>query len=152
MVAAEVAAGPGIVQVPTGVDDEETRWYAFSERFVRYLTGTATPEPGRLIVVRVRKDHLGESMVGTIAPGSLCLVDRGPGARGPTQIEDGKVYLLRDLDDDGGAFVKRVYQRGAHLVLASDNEDAGPRLVNLRGRRIQDVVVGRVRWVGTTLE
>jgi len=104
------------------------------------------PAEGRLVLIRVDKGWLGESMLPIITPGSMLLVDRGYGGEGLTEIEDGRVYLLA-VDD--GLTVKRVYRGDNELVCCPDNrtEKHRPFTIPLRSARVQDVVKGRVIWV-----
>ncbi|HNX49226.1 MAG TPA: XRE family transcriptional regulator [Thermoanaerobaculaceae bacterium] len=117
----------------------------FTRYWLRKRLGVI-PRPGRLVLIRVDKGWLGESMLPTIAPGSMLLIDRGPGSEGPTAVEDGRVYLL-SFDD--GLTVKRVYRIDDHLVACPDNTtgEHRPFVIELKGKRLQDVVKGRVIWV-----
>lgn len=127
----------------------ERDWYVFRDGFLRHLIGKADPEPGRrLVVATVARGHKGESMLPTIRPGALVLVDRGPGGRGVVELEDGKVYLCRPRS--GGVTLKRVFRAGRRaLMLWADNPTHHPDPLELQaGERVQDFVLGRVRWVG----
>jgi len=136
-----VAAG-----IPQAVDQTEviTR-LPFTRYWVRKRLGTV-PREGRLVLIRVEEGWLGDSMLPTIVPGSMLLIDRGPRGEGLTEIKDNKVYLLATED---GLTVKRVHRVGEHLIATPDNhsEEHRPFVVELRGRRIQDIVKGRVIWV-----
>lgn len=88
-------------------------------------------------------------MLPTIRPGALVMVDRGPGCRGWTECEDGKIYLCRPAEE--GVTVKRVFRGGDHsraLVLWSDNPAFKPIVVDLKGKSLQSILLGRVRWIG----
>jgi len=131
-------------------EDETGRWFMFRSSYLRRHDKRG--EPGRLVCVRVT-DQIGqgESMVPTIRPGAMLLVDRGPGLEGVRELhsgDDGKIYLVQD--PDGGQMIKRVFHTGPrHLVLWSDNPVYKPMTVELdEDRRLQDVLKGRVRWVG----
>ena len=130
---------------PRVVSSEVITQLPFTRYWLRKRLGVI-PRAGRLVLIRVDKGWLGESMLPTIAPGSMLLVDRGPGGEGLTSIEDGRVYLLA-IDD--GLTVKRVYQVDHHLVACPDNTTADhrPFVVEMKGKRLQDVVKGRVIWV-----
>lgn len=129
-----------------------TTWYAFHRSWIHRQWGAqAVEDPERLVVVQVEKRALGESMLPTIRPGAILVIDRGAGGRGVTdlrEVRQGGIYLVR-IDD--GLTVKRVNVDGQALILSADNPDKRTfpsRHVPLRGTRVQDVLVGRVRWIG----
>lgn len=145
-VSEQVAAGEALYDE---AELQERDWYVFRDGFLRHLIGKADPEPGRrLVVVTVARGHKGESMLPTIRPGALVLVDRGAGGRGVSEIEDGKIYLCRP--DGSGVTLKRVFRAGRRaLMLWADNPTHAPQPVELEaGQRVQDFVLGRVRWIG----
>lgn len=117
----------------------------FTKHWVKNRIGTL-PREGRLVLIRVHKGWLGESMLPTITQGSTLLIDRGPSGEGLTSVEDGRVYLI---SWDDGLTVKRVHRAGEHLVCSPDNVTGKhrPFVVALKGRRLQEVVKGKVIWV-----
>lgn len=135
-----VAAGQ-----PRVVESQIITRLPFSRYWVRKRIG-AVPREGRLILVRVDEGLAGWSMIPTILPGNMLLVDRGPGGEGLQTVENGKIYLLQI---DGGLTVKRCYLAGEHLVATPDNRtpEHDPVVLELRGRRLQEIVKGRVIWV-----
>lgn len=145
-VSEQVAAGEAVYDE---AELSERDWYVFRDGFLRHLIGKSDPEPGRrLVVVTVARGHKGESMLPTIRPGALVLVDRGPGGRGLHEIDDGKVYLCRPRGE--GVTLKRVFRAGRRaLMLWADNPTHKPQPIELEaGERMQDFVLGRVRWIG----
>lgn len=131
---------------------DDTVWYAFHRSWVARRAGrTATEDTERLIVVQVDKKHLGESMVPTVRPGALLVVDRGPRGQGiadPSQLRAGSMYLVYV---DGGLTVKRVFFTEGLLTLVSDSPDRHtypPRVLSMKNKPLQKTVIGRVIWIG----
>lgn len=94
----------------------------------------------------------GDSMVPTIQPGDLMLIDRAHRdlqvrARRPGDTRPAPIYALLD---DGLARVKRIERPEPGLVmLLSDNPSYGPELV--AGAAIERLdVIGKVMWWGHT--
>lgn len=146
-VSEQVAAGSALYDEATV---GERDWYVFRERFLRHLLGRSAAAPGvRLVVVTVARNHRGESMLPTICPGALVLIDRGPGGRGIPDPEDGKIYLCRPRPEEG-VTLKRVFRAGSRaLMLWSDNPMQKPISIEFgAGDRVQDYILGRVRWIG----
>lgn len=142
-VSEQVAAGDEVYD-ESAIQDRD--WYAFRAPFVRHLVGKNI-EPGRLVIVTVARGWKGESMLPTIKPGAVVMIDRGPGAAGWSDVEDGKIYLCRPAEE--GVTLKRVFKRDRYLLLLSDNPVQGPLPpLDTRGRQYQDVLLGRVRWIG----
>jgi DNA-binding Xre family transcriptional regulator len=126
---------------------DKARRYAFHREWLR-----RDAKARHLIAIRVAKGSKGKDMLPTIGPGSILVVDRGVAGDGIRELQrsdQGRLYVVR-LPEDDGLYVKRVYRSVDALALWSDNPDARPRLhlVALKGRRLQDVLLGRVRWIG----
>lgn len=144
------AAGSPIHDV---LQDDATTWYAFRRGWIKHLAGgeKGLQDSERFIVVQVDKKHLGESMLPTIRPGAIVVVDRGPRGLGLSERKDiaqGKVYLV---NVDGGLTIKRVFVDDGMLVLVGDNSDRErypPQLVPIKGRELHKIIVGRVVWIG----
>jgi len=130
-------------------DITERDWFSFRAGYVAHLIGKGDPQPGvRLMLVTVSRKRDGESMMPTILPGALLMIDRGPGGLGVVEPEDGKIYLCRPPDEDG-VTVKRVFRAGKQaLMLWPDNPLHKPVPVDMKDRRMQDIVLARVRWIG----
>ncbi len=125
-----------------------TQRYAFSRSTLQKWCRGKSPDKDRLCLVRVTKGHHGESMLPTIRPGAVIVVDRGPRGEGLSSVEDGKIYLVRPPGDEGGLAVKRVFKERRTIILSSDNRDVRPFTVDMKGRSLKDVLVGRVVWIG----
>lgn len=144
------AAGSPIHDV---LQDEATTWYAFRRGWVKHLAGgeKGLHDAERFVVVQVDKKHLGESMIPTIKPGAIVVVDRGARGHGLAERKDivqGKIYLV---NIEGGLTVKRVFLDDGVLVLVADNPDRErypPTLVQLKGKELHKIIVGRVVWIG----
>lgn len=139
------AAGEPIADLP-----DSTTWYSFHRTWVERRAKGAGDDDQRLVVVELDKKQ--ESMLPSIRPGAILVVDRGPRGEGvvtkPEEIKRGGVYLVRPEGE--GLTVKRLYVEGGVLSLVSDNaERFPPRPIILKGAgRLQQLVVGKVIWVG----
>jgi DNA-binding Xre family transcriptional regulator len=145
---AEGLVGGGSASLEPG---DKARRYAFHREWLR-----RDAKARHLIAVRVAKGSKGKDMLPTIGPGSILVVDRGPAGDGIRELQrsdQGKLYVVR-LPEDDGLYVKRVYRSVDALALWSDNPDAHPRLllVALKGHRLQDLLLGRVRWIGREID
>jgi phage repressor protein C with HTH and peptisase S24 domain len=102
-----------------------------------WITRELRTRPERLALIHVR----GESMVPTLAPGDVILVERNHGAT----VSDG-VYVIRMGE---ALLVKRVQllPEGA-LMVTSDNPAYQPFRVSLREPQADFAIVGRVVWAG----
>jgi transcriptional regulator with XRE-family HTH domain len=144
------SAGEPVHDLP----DLPESWYAFHRSWVKRVFGHgALSDDQRLVVVQVERTHLGESMLPTIRPGAILVVDRGPGGHGVRELREvvqGGIYVARPEGD--GLTVKRVnVDRDANLILTADNPDRKrypPRTLFMKGRELQKVLIGRVRWIG----
>ena len=100
-----------------------------------------------LVLVRVT----GESMMPTINPGELILVDTWEPER--LEIKDGKIYLARM--PDGTITVKRLMLNEkdgkVRLVCLSDNPSFEPFKFEVE-KPLQWYVLGRIRWVGREID
>lgn len=137
-----VGAGPARVDVPS-----KPLRYAFRTDWFR----RRGLDPKRLVTCIVAK-HGGDSMEPLIRPDSLLIVDLGPNREGIAELtahDEGKVFVVKHPDEDGMK-VKRVYRSGDQLIFWSDNPTASPRVeaVDLKGRSLHKILLGRVVWVG----
>lgn len=134
LVADDIAAGNGALpEVP----DERIYWFRES-----WLNGLGYRTPGRFACIRLGNDARASSMLPTIPPLSVVLVDRyarreNPPARSVWLVEDGE-----------GPVVKRITLVSAGLIIESDNPapQYHARFIPLEDRRIQDVLRGRAVW------
>ncbi|MEM1345382.1 MAG: S24 family peptidase [Pseudomonadota bacterium] len=89
-------------------------------------------------LIRIR----GESMMPTIAPGDIALVDHRL-----RDVRDGKISILR-VDDQ--LFCKQLYKSPHHVIVTSDNIDGQPQHKPwVLDQHVGDVqIIGGVRWIG----
>jgi phage repressor protein C with HTH and peptisase S24 domain len=127
----EIAAG-----LPRLNEDRIEEYYALRSDWV------AANKHGRaLVLARVARGWHGSSMANTILPRSLLTVDLGV-----EKIVDGRIYIVRLPEEDGGVTCKRVWYRDRHLICTSDNLAFAPFTIDMkRGDEISKYVVGRVR-------
>lgn len=134
LVADEIAAGAGALpEVP----DERIYWFRES-----WLNGLGYRTPGRFACIRLGNDARASSMLPTIPPLSVVLVDRGANPERPPARS---VWLVEDGD---GPVVKRITLVSAGLVIESDNPapQYHARFIPLTDRPVRDVLRGRAVW------
>lgn len=143
LVAREVAAGHGAFPQPV-----DSRFYYFRSDSVWDMVGPGASRKDRLAVVFLDpRQRFGESMMPTIQPGSLLLIDREI-----KKIDDRGIYLVEypSLGEDGPLAVKRLTLNGKKriLVAESDNPDPAyaPVMIDLEedDLRWEHVVKGKV--------
>lgn len=141
---ANVAAGEPMVDPRSEAED----WYAFKSKWVRQVTRRSGTPIDRLFAVKVARGAQGESMTPTIRPGASLVVDPGPESGLPL-IDDGMIYLCKPGGGDGWT-VKRAWlaEKSRYLVLKGDNPTQGAIVEDMKGRRLRDVVVGKVIYIG----
>lgn len=140
LVAIDVAAGEGALpEVP----DEKI--YFFHESWMRER-GWTTKSRDRFACVKLGSRNNAESMLPTIQPKSVLLIDR---RADPTRPGDRAIWLVDE--PEAGLCIKRVTLEGHILTLESDNPDKRyrPRAVSLLDRDIREVLRGRVLWYAT---
>jgi len=143
LVEGQVTAGPdgGILF------DKPDDIYPFKKWWIIKKVGHNPERHKALTLVRIR----GDSMVPTIYPGEVVLVDTWEAER--VEIKDGKIYLVRM--PDGTITVKRVIlnvrDNSAYLVCLSDNQNYEP-FKFLLDKPIQWYILGRIRWVGREID
>lgn len=93
----------------------------------------------------------GDSMRPTILPGEIVLLNTDESVR--LQPRNNAIYLVRRASGDSETRVKRVRldRQAGELILASDNRAYTPIRVPLEGVKLQEIVLGRVCWVGRYL-
>ncbi len=125
----QASAGPGAFPAA----EPARPYFAFDERWLRALTGSAT---GKLSIIRVE----GDSMAPTLSAGDDILVDIGDCME---RLRDG-IYVLRA---DDVLVVKRLalHPAGRRVTIQSDN----PAYPDWPDCDIDDVhCIGRVIWAG----
>ncbi len=139
---------------PAVTDEEIADWYPFRKDWL-YQVADGPKRQGRLVLIKVAPGWLGESMLPTIRPNALLLVDREPPEIQKGELKFGKVYVLYDDSTAEGITVKRVYQQGRTIICAPDNPGPGrePFTIRLRkGEPLATHIRGRVLWVANELE
>ena len=141
-----VAAGTPIL----GSGDIESVSF-FSIAFVSlFVKGPVAP--GRLVMVEVAGGWLGQSMLDTIKPGATLAIDRGQWLDGPTNFENGAIYLVRH---EGGLTCKRVWLTGNTLNCHSDNRSYSPIVIQLEGHEFEFIkphLAGKVVRIANPVE
>lgn len=133
----EAGAGPGLVQ-----------YEEFQSWFLVYRNEPSIRMRSNLIAVKIARGST--SMIPTLAPGDIVLVDRGEN----TNPIDGKIYLV--AEPDGSSKVKRVkvaidkQERRARIIFYSDNvAENPPEMFCLETDYEDDItraIIGRVVW------
>ena len=149
-VACPAAANAGEPIIPEEhLDRDSEKYYLFRRRFLENINRT-----GNFICIVVDLKE-GRSMHPTLAPGDLLLVDRNLATYMQSQRAlmklNGSIVLLAN-PDDRGLFVKRIWidSRG-RLIAQSDNPEFAARIFELEGRKVDEIIVGRVVWRGHEL-
>lgn len=88
----------------------------------------------------------GDSMVPTIRPGDLILVNTALPLR--LEPKKGALHLVRKTPRAKEASVKRLYLVGDHLNATSDSATGAAIDIPINDTPIQDLVLGRVLWYG----
>jgi SOS-response transcriptional repressor LexA len=140
----EVGAGPGIID-----RNEISSWVLV------YQEHRSVMQRSDLLAVEIGKNQ--RSMIPTLHPGDIVLVDRGDwGQQG--YAPPGNIFLVREPGQEGGGMVKRVAKAGrgelATLTFYSDNAvEYGPEVFHLHqyDHDLRRAVVGRVVWAWADL-
>ncbi|KAA2314529.1 helix-turn-helix transcriptional regulator [Puniceibacterium sp. HSS470] len=142
--AATLAAGNGALNTEESVVDH----LAFKREWLRRIGVTASAA----VLARVANGDLGESMMPTICPGDMVLIDTSrreiPNRPADYKSRKGPIYAFTT---DEGARVKRVAQMSDMVILISDNPDIGPEFLT-RDKWASFNVIGKVVWWGHTAE
>ncbi len=141
LLADPIAAGQPIAIAP---NPDRDRTLSFRETVVRKFT--------RPICLRIGPRE--ESMLPTLEPGDVLVIDQNPDRRRSPQA--GHIYAVNFdplTGDDGGA-VKRIDLSGSTLVVTSDNMNKRsypPQVFNVTDVDLLDALVGEVVWTGRYL-
>jgi len=100
----------------------------------------------KLYLAHLAGGHFGESMLDTIQPGALIAIDTRPINKWAAAMNK-RIFVVRDPGAEG-VTVKRVSLRGDQLVCTPDNPESHhlPFAIDLKGRPLQEILVGRVVW------
>lgn len=131
------------------LDKHSEKHYLFRKRFLNRLNAHAD---WICILIDERE---GESMMPTLIPGDLILVDRNLksflGSRKELSKLNGTLALLAD-PDTSGLFVKRIWiEKEGRLIAHSDNRAFAPKTYSLKDQDIHRLIAGRVVWRGHKL-
>jgi hypothetical protein len=109
-----------------------------------------------LLAVEVGKNQ--RSMLPTLSPLDIMLVDRDDWGQNSAYTPPGNIYLVREPGQEGGAKVKRVALAGkgetTTVTFYSDNAaEFGPEthLLALYGYDLRQAIVGKVVWAWADL-
>ena len=141
LLADPIAAGQSLAIAP---DPDRDRTLSFRETVARKFT--------RPICLRIGPHE--ESMLPTLEPGDVLVIDQNPDQRRSPQA--GHIYAVNfgPLTGNEGGAVKRIDLSGSTLIVSSDNTDK--RAYPTQGFDITDVnlldaLVGEVVWTGRYL-
>ena len=128
-----IAAGPGAL-----VDE-----YQIKSKVWIYAPELRDRRRHKLTAVQVSETN-GRSMIPTIAPGDIVLIDHDDPSGAKRLFKSGKIYAVRTSRTDPDTAIKRVYESNGNLVLASDNKEFAPEVA--WSNDINEIIVGRVVW------
>lgn len=142
--AATLAAGDGAINGEEAVVDHLA--------FRRAWLSRIGISPANAVLARIARGELGESMMPTICPGDMVLIDtaRREIPQRPTNYRSRKSPIYAFTTEEG-ARVKRITQHEDAIVLVSDNPDTPPEFIR-RDRWPEVNVIGKVVWWGHTAE
>ena len=139
-----VTAGPdgGLIFEPKDL-------YPFKKDWIIRKFGRSPEHWKALVLLQVR----GDSMIPTIYPGEVALVDTWEAER--LEPKSGKIYLVRL--PDGTISIKRLVLKKEDgkmkLVCLSDNPNYEPFEIEIDPERgLKYYVLGRIRWVGREVD
>lgn len=141
---ASLSAGNGSVNSGDVVVDH----LAFRREWLRKI-GVS---PSDAVLARVANGELGESMMPTISPGDMLLIDTSkkelPQERATAKGRKNPIYAFTTSE---GARVKRIARNKGTVFLISDNPDVAPEVVDPAAWDGVNVI-GKVMWWGHTAE
>ena len=141
---ATLAAGSGALNGDAPIVDH----LAFKRSWLSRI-GVA---PANAVLARVALGETGESMMPTINPGDMVLIDTSKREipKRPPDYKSRKSPIYAFTTDDG-ARVKRLAQLSDMIILVSDNPDVPPEFIK-RDRWSEVNVIGKVVWWGHTAD
>jgi transcriptional regulator with XRE-family HTH domain len=135
----EVGAGPGIIP-----QDEIRSWVLV------FRDHHSVRQRHNLLAVEIGKSQT--SMMPTLHPLDIVLVDRDDWGQQGNYSPPGNIFMVREPGQEGGAMVKRVAVAGrgetSTVTFYSDNRDVGPEtyLLSLYEFDLRRAIVGKVVW------
>ncbi|WP_406736818.1 helix-turn-helix transcriptional regulator [Thioclava sp. GXIMD4215] len=141
---ASLAAGDGYVNADTA----SASMMAFRRDWLRKI-GVS---PDHAVLARIANGETGESMLPSICPGDMVLIDtaRKEIPARPRDYKSRKSPIFAFATEDG-ARVKRLATMGEMVILVSDNPDYPPEFLT-REAWANVNVIGKVVWWGHTAE
>ncbi|WP_349295270.1 S24 family peptidase (plasmid) [Thioclava sp. 'Guangxiensis'] len=141
---ASLAAGDGFFNGHSKV----TEYLAFRKSWMRRI-GVS---PSDAVLARIADGETGESMLPSICPGDMVLIDTSqkniPPRSSDYKSRKSPVFAFATED---GARVKRLATMGDVVILASDNPDYPPEFISKEAWANVNVI-GKVVWWGHTAE
>jgi len=141
----EVGAGPGVI-----AQEEIVSWVLV------YREHRSVIQRSNLLAVEIGKNQ--RSMIPTLHPGDIVLVDRNDWGQQTGYGPPGNIYLVREPGQEGGGMVKRVALAGkgdtSTITFYSYNAvEYGPDVFHLHQYEhdLRRAVVGRVVWAWADL-
>lgn len=121
---------------------------AFKKEWLRKISVA----PSNAVLARIDAGQLGQSMMPTIHPGDMVLIDTSkreiPISASDYKARKAPIYAF---STDEGARVKRLSMVGDIIALISDNPDFAPELL-ARNAWATSNVIGKVVWWGHTVK
>lgn len=121
---------------------------AFKKEWLRKISVA----PSNAVLARIDAGQLGQSMMPTIHPGDMVLIDTSkreiPISASDYKARKAPIYAF---STDEGARVKRLSMVGDIIALISDNPDFAPELL-ARNAWASSNVIGKVVWWGHTVK
>ncbi len=138
----------GVTAGPNGgiLYEKPDDMYPFKKSWIELKFGKSPDRHKALVLVRVQ----GDSMIPTIYPGEVVLVDTWEHDR--VYVRNGKIYMIRM--PDGGITLKRVVlSEKGKIVCISDNPNYEPFEFTIEeGKTLLWYLLGRIRWVGREID
>jgi hypothetical protein len=135
----EAGAGPGII-----AQDDIKSWVLV------YRGHRSVQRRSNLLAVEVGRGQT--SMIPTLHPEDVVLVDRDDWGQQSGYTPPGNIYLVREPGQEGGGMVKRVALAGKGdmetITFYSDNKEVGPdtHLMSSYDHDLRQAIVGKVVW------
>jgi hypothetical protein len=140
----EAGAGPGIIP-----QDIIESWVLV------YRKHRSVQRRSNLLAVEIGRGQT--SMIPTLHPEDVVLVDRDDCGQQTGYTPPGNIYLVREPGQEGGGMVKRVTLTGKGdmetIIFYSDNKEYAPEpyLMSLYDHDLHQAIVGKVVWAWADL-
>jgi hypothetical protein len=140
----EVGAGPGLID-----QGSIKSW------ILVYKQHHSVERRSNLLAVEVGRNQ--RSMIPTLHPEDIVLVDRNDWGENSRYSPPGNIYLVREPGQEGGGMVKRVSLSSKDdeqiIIFYSDNKEYTPDLykISAYNNNIRNAIVGKVVWAWADL-